>query len=70
FVSSSTTSQAVVNVNGTLFTFNVPTGVTLQVLPTGTFVEARGVEESGTITLTRLRTEDDGDGGDGDGGSG
>jgi len=69
-VSSSTTSQVVVNVNGTLFTFNAPTGITLPVLPTGTFVEARGVDENGTITLTRLRTEDDGDGDGGGGGDG
>jgi hypothetical protein len=67
FVSSSTTSQVVVNVNGTIFTFAAPAGVTLPVLAAGTFVEARGVEQNGSITLTRLRVEDDGDGGGGDG---
>jgi hypothetical protein len=32
------------------------------VIPTGTFVEARGVTINGVLTLTRLRTDDDGGG--------
>jgi hypothetical protein len=40
------------------------------VFATGTRVEARGFEQNGTITLTRLRIEDNGDGGDGGGGGG
>lgn len=67
FVTASTASQLVVNVNGTTFTFAAAAGTTLPVLPTGTFVEARGVRQNGTITLTRLEVED-GHGGDDDGG--
>jgi hypothetical protein len=66
FVSSSTTAQIVVNVNGTMFAFVAPRGRTLPVLPTGTFVDVRGLRQNGTITLTRLRVEDN-DGGSGSG---
>lgn len=66
-VSSSTATQIVVDVNGTMFTFDASTGVTLPVVPVGTFVEARGVEQNGSVTLTRLRVEDDGGDGGGDG---
>jgi hypothetical protein len=75
-VDSSTATQVVVDANGTMFTFVAPAGATLPVLPAGTPVEARGFEQSGTITLTRLRSEDDNGGGDdghgggGDGGGG
>ena len=65
FVTSSTATQIVVNANGTMFTFIAPTGATLPVLATGTFVEVRGLRQNGTITLTRLRVEDNGDGDDG-----
>ena len=65
FVTSSTATQIVVNANGTMFTFVAPTGATLPVLATGTFVEVRGLRQNGTITLTRLRVEDNGDGDDG-----
>ena len=46
---------------------------TLPVLAAGTFVEVRGIQQSGTLTAERVRVEDqngDGDGGghDGDGG--
>lgn len=77
FVSASTTSQIVVNVHGAMFTFVAPAGTTLPVLATGTFVEARGLQRNGTITLTRLRVEDNeggfsgsGDDRGGDGGHG
>jgi hypothetical protein len=66
FVTSSTAAELVVDADGTLFTFVAPTGTTLPVLATGTPVEVRGVQQNGTITLTRLRT----DGNDGGGGSG
>lgn len=74
-VTSSTTTQVVVNVNGTMFTFVAPTGTTLPVLGAGTFVEARGLKQNGTITVTRLRVEDNrgdegGRSGGGDGGGG
>ena len=69
FVTSSTATQIVVNANGELLTFAAPAGTTLPVLSAGTFVEVRGVQQGGTITLTRLRVEDH-DGGDGSGGSG
>jgi hypothetical protein len=69
FVTSSTTTQIVVNANGTMLTFVAPAGGTLPVLPTGTFVEVRGLNNNGVITLTRLRT-DDNDGGGASGGSG
>jgi hypothetical protein len=65
-VASSTTSQLVVNANGTKFTFVAES--TLPVLPIGTSVEVRGLQQNGTITLTRLRVEDS-EGGDGGGGS-
>jgi hypothetical protein len=67
-VTSSTATQIVVEANGTTFTFVPPAGETLPVLATGTFVEARGFEQNGTITLTRLRLEDSGDGDGGGGG--
>lgn len=69
FVTSSTQAQIVVNADGELFTFAAPAGTTLPVLPAGTFVEVRGVQQGGAITLTRLRVEDN-DGGDGSGGGG
>jgi hypothetical protein len=69
-VSSSTAAQIVVNVNGAMFTFVAPAGTTLPVLPTGTFVEVRGLRQNGTITLTRLRVEDDDHSGGGDDGGG
>ena len=67
FVTSSSTMQIVVNANGTLFTFVARAGTTLPVLPTGTFVEVRGLRQNGAITLTRLRVEDDDSGGGDDG---
>jgi hypothetical protein len=70
FVTSSTASQIVVNANGVAFTFVPPAGATLPVLATGTFVEARGLGQNGTITLTRLRVDDQGDDGGGGGGGG
>lgn len=63
-VTSSTSSQIDVNVNGTTVTFVAPSGTTLPVLPAGTSVEVRGVRQNGTNTVTRLRVEG-GDGGDG-----
>jgi hypothetical protein len=72
FVVSSTTTQIVVNANGVIVTFVAPSGATLPVLASGTFVEVRGLRQNGTITLTRLRVEDgeDGGGGGGDDGGG
>jgi hypothetical protein len=72
-VVSSTASQLVVTSNGRMFTFTAPAGTTLPVLAAGTFVEVRGIQQSGTLTAERVRVEDqngDGDGGghDGDGG--
>jgi len=68
-VTASTTSQITIDAGGAELTFAAPAGVTLPVIATGTFVEARGVTINGVLTLTRLRTDDDGDGG-GDGGGG
>jgi hypothetical protein len=68
-VTSSTASQIVIQANGTV-TFVAPAGKTLPVFATGTRVEARGFEQNGTITLTRLRIEDNGDGDGGGGGGG
>jgi hypothetical protein len=53
-----------------MFRFVAPAGTTLPVLATGTFVEARGSNQNGRTTLTRLRAEDDGGqhGGGDDGG--
>jgi hypothetical protein len=72
FVVSSTATQLVVNSGNAMFTFAAATGVTLPMLPVGTFVEARGVSLNGVLTLTRLKLEDtEGDGGSGgDGGGG
>ena len=66
-VTNSTTSQITINAGGATLTFAAPTGQTLPVIPTGTFVEARGVTINGVLTLTRLKIEDGGDGGGGDG---
>jgi hypothetical protein len=68
-VTSSTASQIAIQANGATVTFVAPAGKTLPVLAAGTRVEARGFEQNGTITLTRLRVEDNGDG-DGGGGGG
>ena len=68
-VTASTTSQITIDADGATLTFAAPAGVTLPIVATGTFVEARGVTINGVLTLTRLRTDDDGDGG-GDGGGG
>jgi hypothetical protein len=65
-VTDSTTSHITIDAGGVTITFAAPAGRTLPVIPTGTFVEARGVTVNGVLTLTRLRTEDcDGGGGDG-----
>ena len=61
-VTNSTGSQITIDADGAMLTFAAPAGVTLPVLATGTFVEARGVTISGVLTLTRLRVKDDGDG--------
>jgi hypothetical protein len=68
-VTSSTASQIAIQANGATVTFVAPAGKTLPALAAGTRVEARGFEQNGTITLTRLRVEDNG-GGDGGGGGG
>ena len=66
FVVSSTTTKLVVQSNGKTFTFAAATGTTLPILPTGTFVEVKGVMVKGVLTLERVKIEDDdGDGGDG-----
>jgi hypothetical protein len=61
-VTDSTTSSITIDADGAMLTFAAPAGVTLPVIPTGTFVEARGVTINGVLTLTRLRTDDDGGG--------
>ena len=66
-VTNSTTSEITINAGGATLTFAAPSGQTLPVIPTGTFVEARGVTTNGVLTLTRLKIEDGGDGGGGDG---
>ncbi len=66
-VTASTTSQITIDADGATLTFAAPAGVTLPIVATGTFVEARGVTINGVLTLTRLRTDDDGDGGGGGG---
>jgi RNase P/RNase MRP subunit p29 len=66
-VTNSTASQITINAGGATLTFAAPTGQTLPVIATGTFVEARGVTINGVLTLTRLKIEDDGGGGGGDG---
>jgi len=63
-VTNSTTSEITINEGGATLTFAAPSGQTLPVIPTGTFVEARGVTINGVLTLTRLKIEDGG-GGDG-----
>ena len=63
-VTNSTTSEITINAGGATLTFAAPSGQTLPVIPTGTFVEARGVTINGVLTLTRLKIEDGG-GGDG-----
>jgi RNase P/RNase MRP subunit p29 len=69
FVVSSTSTQIVVNSHGMNFTFATPAGVTLPILPTGTFVEVKGRSVNGVLTLERLKLEDgDDDGGGGGGG--
>jgi hypothetical protein len=65
-VTDSTASQITIDADGATLTFAAPAGETLPIVPTGTFVEARGVTINGVLTLTRLRT-DDGGGGGGDG---
>jgi FtsP/CotA-like multicopper oxidase with cupredoxin domain len=63
-VTDSTASHITIDAGGALLTFAAPTGHTLPVIATGTFVEARGATIDGVLTLTRLRVEDcDGDGG-------
>jgi hypothetical protein len=69
-VTDSTASQITIDAGGATLTFAAPAGVTLPVIATGTFVEARGATIKGVLTLTRLRTGDDGDGGGDDGGGG
>lgn len=73
-VASSTSSQVTIDAGDAMLTFAAPAGVTLPVIATGTFVEARGVTIDGVLTLQRLRTEDEdrGDdrGHDGSGGHG
>ena len=64
-VTSSTTSQITIDAGGATLTFAAPSGHTLPVIATGTFVEARGVTINGVLTLTRLKIEDDDGGGDG-----
>ncbi len=64
-VTNSTPSEITINAGGATLTFAAPSGQTLPVIPTGTFVEARGVTINGVLTLTRLKIEDGGDGGDG-----
>jgi hypothetical protein len=66
-VTDSTTSHITIDAGGATLTFAAPAGVTLPVIATGTFVEARGVTINGVLTLTRLRVEDDGGGGGGPG---
>jgi hypothetical protein len=62
-VTNSTASQITTDTeDGAMLTFAAPAGVTLPVLATGTFVEARGVTINGVLTLTRLKVEDDGEG--------
>ncbi len=69
-VTDSTPSAITIDAGGATVTFAAPDGVTLPVLATGTFVEARGVTINGVLTLTRLRTEDGDDDGGHDGGGG
>jgi hypothetical protein len=71
-VTSSTASQITIDASDGMITFAAPTGQTLPVIATGTFVEARGVSINGVLTLTRLRVEDcdGGNGTDDDGGCG
>ena len=61
-VTDSTSSQITIDAGGAMLTFAAPSGQTLPVIATGTFVEARGVTISGVLTLTRLRVEDCNDG--------
>ena len=63
FVTASSTTQITVNSRGAAFTFAAPPGVTLPVLPIGTFVEARGAKVKGVLTVERLKIEDDDDDG-------
>jgi len=63
FVTASSTTQITVNSRGAAFTFAAPPGVTLPVLPIGTFVEARGAKVNGVLTVERLKIEDDDDDG-------
>ena len=63
FVTASSTTQITVNSRGAAFTFAAPPGVTLPVLPIGTFVEARGAKVNGVLTVERLKIEDDDHGG-------
>ena len=67
-VVTSTTSMLSVLGHGTTFTFAAPAGVALPVIPTGTFVEAKGVTVKGVLTLVRVKIEDDGDDNGGHGG--
>jgi hypothetical protein len=66
FVTASSTTQITVNSRSAAFTFTAPPGVTLPVLPIGTFVEVRGARVNGVLTVERLRVEDDDDDDDGD----
>jgi hypothetical protein len=61
FVTASSTTQITVNSHGAAFIFNAPPGVTLPVLPMGTFVEARGTKVNGVLTVQRLKVEDEDD---------
>jgi hypothetical protein len=67
-VVASTSSKLSVLSHGTTFTFAAPAGVTLPILPMGTFVEAKGVTVNGVLTLVRVKVEDDDGGGHDDGG--
>jgi hypothetical protein len=62
-VVSSSTALISVNSHGAVFTFAAPTGVTLPVLPVGTFVEVRGTRVHGVLTVERLKVEDEDGGG-------
>jgi len=61
FVTASSTAQITVTSRGVAFTFTAPPGVTLPVLPIGTFVEVRGAKINGMLVVERLKVEDDDD---------
>jgi len=56
--------------HGASVTFTVPAGFDLTGVSVGSRVEAKGVKQGTTVTLTRLKVEDQGDDDDGDGGGG